>query len=54
MDDSTQKNKVALNLTIEEYMSIGKTKAVRLINGLLDKKLIKKVGTGRNTRYSVR
>lgn len=40
--------------SIEKYMNIGKTKAVRLINGLLAKKVIKKLGTGRNTRYSIR
>lgn len=38
-------------LDTEKYMGIGKTKATNLINGLLDKDVIIKIGIGKNTKY---
>lgn len=35
----------------EKYMGIGKTKATNLINGLLDKDVVIKIGIGKNTKY---
>ncbi|GAU77606.1 ATP-binding protein [Fusibacter sp. 3D3] len=36
---------------VETYMSVGKTKATQLINDLIDKGVIIKVGVGKNTLY---
>lgn len=38
-------------MDIERYMNVGKTKAVELLNQLVDKKYIYKIGKGRGTVY---
>ncbi len=39
---------------VENYMNIGKTKATSLLNGLIHKEMIVKVGVGKNTIYKCR
>ena len=36
---------------IEKYMGIGKTKATNLVNGLMNKGAVIKIGVGKNTKY---
>ena len=41
-------------LEIESLMQIGKTKSTNLLNGLIDKKAVVKVGVGKSTVYKSR
>ncbi len=39
---------------VEEFMNVRKTKATSLLNSLLSRELVKKTGTGKNTRYKLK
>ncbi|MFA5522729.1 MAG: ATP-binding protein [Tissierellales bacterium] len=43
--------KIISRRQVEEVMGLGPTQAVNIINELLDKNLIKRIGTGKATRY---
>ena len=39
---------------VEKFMNVGKTKATNLLNELVNKKYLIKVGVGKNTVYKIR
>lgn len=46
-------NNGVTRIQVEEYMNVKKTKATTLLNNLLANGLVKKVGTGKNTKYKL-